>query len=123
RDIPQQHTDWMKRRYKGQTSHIVFNDYMSEVFKVDGGLDQGNQASGISYLIYNSGLVEIPARGRKADKAGVIYMDDNMMVATGATFEITHGKLEDMVSRQGGVDEWEVDHNTKFGLAKYQLLD
>jgi hypothetical protein len=113
----------MKRWYEGRTSRIVFDDYTSEAFKVDGGLDQGNPASGISYLIYNSDLAEILNKKKSAGEAGVIYVDDNTMVATGSSYEVTHGKLEDMASRVGGVDEWEVGHNVKFGLAKYQLLD
>jgi hypothetical protein len=112
--VPRQHTDWM-RKYKGQTSHIVFDNYTSEAFKVDGGLDQGDPALGISYLIYNSDLAEIPLRQKKAGEAGVIYVDNNTMVVTGLTFEIRHRKLEDMASRQGGVDGWEVDHNTRLG--------
>jgi hypothetical protein len=123
RGVPQQHTEWMVWRYEGWESCIVFDDYTSEPFTVEGGLDQGDLGSGIAYLIYNSDLAKVPSRARRSGEDGVVYVDNNTMIATGPDFNTRHGKLADMTGRAGGVDKWEASHNAKFGLDKYQLLD
>ncbi|KAJ7706760.1 hypothetical protein B0H17DRAFT_846709, partial [Mycena rosella] len=78
-------------------SRIVFDDFTSEPFEVDGGLDQGDPHSGISYLIYNSGLAAIPKPTN--GEHGVIFVDDNTLITTGADFHVTHRKLRDIIQR------------------------
>ncbi|KAJ7107433.1 hypothetical protein C8R44DRAFT_537309, partial [Mycena epipterygia] len=121
RGVPVQHTEWLRRRYAGRTSHLSFGDFTSERFVVDSGLDQGDPHSGFAYLVYNSSLAEIP----KADKgeAAVIFVDDNTVITVGKTFKITHEKLRNVIERHDGVDVWAGNHNALFGPAKYQLLD
>ncbi|KAJ6469850.1 hypothetical protein C8R45DRAFT_837008 [Mycena sanguinolenta] len=119
--VPKQHTDWMRRRYKGRSSRIVFDDYVSEPFEVLGGLDQGNAHSGIAYLIYNSDLADIPAP--EEDEHGAKFVDDNTLVTVSTDFHETHCKIRDVVQCPGGVDNWAAQHNAKFGPAKYQLVD
>ncbi|KAJ6457695.1 hypothetical protein C8R45DRAFT_758808, partial [Mycena sanguinolenta] len=58
--VPHELTDWLVRRYAGRTSRIVFDDYTSDPFVVDGGLDQGDPISGIAYLLYNSDVIQRP---------------------------------------------------------------
>ncbi|KAJ6596045.1 hypothetical protein B0H10DRAFT_1661581, partial [Mycena sp. CBHHK59/15] len=119
RGVPVEFTDWMVRRYEGRTSRIVFDDYTSDPIPVNGGLDQGDSPSGIFYLIYNSDLASIP-QPRKGEH-GVIFVDDDTLIATGKNVRITHDKIKSMIQRTEGVDDWADDHNTLFGPAKYQL--
>ncbi|KAJ6459126.1 hypothetical protein C8R47DRAFT_913218, partial [Mycena vitilis] len=119
--VPREHTEWMRRRYAGRKSRIIFDDFISDLFDVLSGLDQGDPHSGIVYLIYNSGLAKIPVP--KNGEKGFIYVDDNTMGASGRDFHIAHAKILDMTVREDGVDEWEETHNAKFGPEKYQLLD
>jgi hypothetical protein len=103
RGVPRQHTEWMAQRYEGRESRIVFDDYTSEPFAVEGGLDQGDPGSGIAYLIYNSDLAEVPRRTRRSGEDSVVYVDHNTMIATGLDYNTTHEKLMDMTGREG---EW-----------------
>ncbi|KAJ7157642.1 hypothetical protein C8R43DRAFT_832929, partial [Mycena crocata] len=121
RGVPVQLTDWLRRRYAGRTSRISFGDFVSAAFEVDGGLDQGDPLSVFLYLVYNSGLAEIPNPVQGED--GVIYIDDNTLITVGDTFAETHQKIRDIIQRPDGVDDWAADHNALFGPAKYQLLD
>ncbi|KAJ7121313.1 hypothetical protein C8R43DRAFT_856609, partial [Mycena crocata] len=63
---------------------VSFGDFVSAVFTVDGGLDQGDPLSVFLYLVYNSGLAQIPKARR--DEHGVIYIDDNTLVTVGNTY-------------------------------------
>jgi hypothetical protein len=60
RGIPEEYTDWMKRRLGNCRTTLSFDDYQTEAFIVTNGLDQGDPFSGIYYLIYNTDLLKIP---------------------------------------------------------------
>ncbi|KAJ7708338.1 hypothetical protein B0H17DRAFT_889796, partial [Mycena rosella] len=102
-------------------SRIVFNNFVSEPCGVNHGLDQGDLHTGISYLVYNSGLAKIP--NVRNNEHGVIFIDNNTLLTCGPDFHETHHKLWDIIQCPRGVDDWAAKHNTKFGSAKYQLLD
>ncbi|KAJ7678359.1 hypothetical protein B0H17DRAFT_944552 [Mycena rosella] len=114
--VPREHTDWMVRRYEGRTSRIVFDDYTSAPFAVDGGLDQGDPHSGICFLLYGTGLATIPEP--KNGENSVVFVDDNTLITTGADFTVMHAKLVDVVQRLGGINKWASEHNALFGPAK-----
>ncbi|KAJ6530450.1 hypothetical protein B0H10DRAFT_1717734, partial [Mycena sp. CBHHK59/15] len=122
RGVPQQHTYWMCCHYARQHSHIIFDDYTLELFEVDGGLNQGNPHSSFTYLVYNSGLVEIPHLNKDGTTV-VIYVDDDMLIMTRQNFRVTHTKITDIIQRPQGISTWATHHNTHFGLAKCQLLN
>ncbi|PPQ93480.1 hypothetical protein CVT25_008497 [Psilocybe cyanescens] len=44
-------------------------------------------------------------------------------MATGKDFLDTHEKLQRLMLRAGGILEWAKEHNCKFGIKKFQLLD
>ncbi|KAJ6480213.1 hypothetical protein C8R45DRAFT_1100803 [Mycena sanguinolenta] len=102
----------MLRRYEGQHSWIIFDDFVLEPFEVTGSLDQGD---------VHSDLANIPAP--EEDEHGVIFVDDNTLVTVGADFHETHQKIRDIVQRPGGVNAWAAWHNAKFGPARCQLVD
>jgi hypothetical protein len=41
--VPCEHTDWMLRRFTGRTTRLLFDDYVSEPFDIEDGLDQGDR--------------------------------------------------------------------------------
>jgi hypothetical protein len=51
--IRMNHTDWMMRRRDGRKTRPTFDDSRSHFFDIEGGRDQGNTLSGITYLLYN----------------------------------------------------------------------
>ena len=121
RGIPQECTDWMKRRLANRKTTLLFDNYTTTAFTVDNGLDQGDPFSGICYLLYNSDITDIPIR--KADEHALLFVDDAAIIVTGKSFNITHNKLRDVMNRPKGVFAWAKKHNCTFGIDKFQLLD
>lgn len=50
---PKEQVDWMQCRLDGQTTELIFDDFRSQPFIIDNGLDQGDPISGIMYMVYN----------------------------------------------------------------------
>jgi hypothetical protein len=59
----------------------------------------------------------------KSGESGVLFVDDNSILAVGKDFHTTHSKLRDMINWEDGINRWAEDHNCTFGVAKYQLCD
>ena len=119
RGIPKAHTDWLRMRMEGRTTRLIFDGYVSEDFLIDNGLDQGDPQSVVNYLLYTADLAEIP--DHKKGESSVVFVDDNSVLVVGKDFRETGGKLCDMFSREGGIDQWAANHNCTFSPKKYQL--
>ncbi|KAF8875639.1 hypothetical protein BD779DRAFT_1449924, partial [Infundibulicybe gibba] len=87
----------MTRRLEGRKTILTFDDYRSEPFNVENGLDQGDPFSLICYVIYNSGILDIPEKN--GGETGLLYVDDAAIIATGKDFKETHHKLKKMMTR------------------------
>jgi hypothetical protein len=121
RGVPREYTEWMERRLGNRHTTLTFDDYETEAFIVENGLDQGDLYSGVCYLIYNSDLLEIPII--RIGEWILLFVDDAVIIVTGKDFTETHEKLRNIMNRAGGVFEWAKDHNCEFGIEKFQLLD
>ncbi|KAJ7770097.1 hypothetical protein B0H16DRAFT_1233346, partial [Mycena metata] len=119
--VPKQHTDWLHWCFANRPVRLSFGDFVSVVFSIHGGLDQGDTHSGFAYGVYNAQLAKIPRLAK--GEHGVVFVDDNTLVTIGRTFRITHNKLRDIIERRNGVNQFAATHNALFGPAKYQLLD
>lgn len=119
--IPREHVEWMERRLVGRKTTLVFDDYKSEPFAVEDGLDQGDAHSLIAWLIYNLSIIRIFRKIAK--ETGLLYVDDTAALVTGINFHTTHEKLKDIMNREGGILEWAATHNCSFGIEKFQLVD
>jgi hypothetical protein len=119
--IPEEHVNWMLRRLDGRHTIRTFDDFHLQEFSIDNGVDQGDPVSGITYMIYNAGLL----RCLKAEDSehGALYIDDVYVLTLGRSFADTHHKLRDIMERLGGILQWATEHNCEFGLDKFQLLD
>ncbi|KAJ6453772.1 hypothetical protein C8R45DRAFT_752900, partial [Mycena sanguinolenta] len=84
RGVPVQHVEWLRRRFAGHRGYLAFDSFVSELFAITGGLDQGDPQSGFLYGIYNAELAEIPKRSRGEDS--VVFVDDNTLVAVADDF-------------------------------------
>ena len=89
--VPKEHTDWILRRLEGQKTKLIFDDYSSDSFVIDNGLDQGDPHSLICYLFYNAGLAEIPIK--RNGESGVLFVDYNSILAVGKDFRTTHAMI------------------------------
>ena len=121
RGVPKEHVEWVKRRNEGRKTRIIFDDYESELFNVEDGLDQGDAQSLILYILYNANILIIPIL--RNGEWTFIFVDDVALITTGRDFTETHRKLKEMMEREGGVLEWARTHNCSFGIEKFQLLD
>jgi ribonuclease HI/endonuclease/exonuclease/phosphatase family metal-dependent hydrolase len=119
--VPKEHAEWMVRRLDGRQTSLTFDDFRSRPFEIDNGLDQGDPTSGITYMIYNGGLLD--CLDHKKGEFGALFIDDAYILVTGASFEDTHRKLKHIMVREDGVFQWATEHNCEFGVDKFQLLD
>ena len=119
--IPHQYTAWINRRMNGRSTRLTFDDYRSQPFQVDSGLDQGDPVSGILYSIYNAG----PARNLIAcyGEHSFLYINDNTILTTADDFRETHEKCKDILQRPDGPFDWATSHNCKYSLPKFQAVD
>ena len=70
------------------------------------------------YLFYNSDLLEDV--GKLEMKVG--YIDDVNFFAEGPTFDVAYVKLSNMVTCDGGGQDWSKQHNSKFDMSKLTLV-
>ncbi|KAF8600941.1 hypothetical protein BDV93DRAFT_558829 [Ceratobasidium sp. AG-I] len=66
-------------------------------------------------------LVNIPEK--KANELCIAYIDDITFVTWGKSFDETHQRLKDMMTREGGALEWSRTHNSTFELDKTACVD
>ena len=74
----------------------------------------------VMYQFYNVDLLDIPG---KDGESAIAYVDDTLLLATAHNFHDTHSKLKDMMTREGGVDEWSLAHNSPLEYSKLALID
>jgi len=60
RDIPKQYTDWYRLCLTGRQTVLCFNDYVSPLFNINSGIDQGCLLSVVGFLFYNADMLDIP---------------------------------------------------------------
>jgi hypothetical protein len=121
RGIPEEHTEWIKRRLNNRCTMLSFDDYQTEAFIVQNGLDQGDPHSGISYLIYNADLLKIP--DLKVGEWILLFVDDVAIVVTGKDFAETHEKLCNIMNCTNSIFKWAMIYNCKFRMEKFQLIN
>ena len=119
--VPSGHVEWFERRLQGRKTSLIFDDYRSETFDIEEGIDQGDAQSLIAWVIYNHQILKIFNKALK--ETGFLYVDDAAVLVTGEDFNITHDKLKNVMNREGGIMDWATAHNCLFGLDKFQLLD
>ena len=117
--IPLGHVEWFKRRLEGRKTSLLFNNYKSDTFNIKESIDQGDAHLLIAWIIYNHHILKIFSKTSK--EMGFLFV--TAILVTGPDFNTTHGKLKDVMSREGGVTEWVGTHNCSFRIKKFQLLD
>ena len=120
RRIPEQLIRCVNMVLTGRTTKLKFNDYTLDQIPLLNGIGQGDPLSMISYLFYNADILDIP---NSQNELAVTFVDDTAFFAEGATFADTHIKLRDMMNRNGGVFEWSANHNSRFKVTKFALVD
>jgi hypothetical protein len=72
------------------------------------------------YQFYNADLLNIPT---EANQLAIGYVDNAIIFASGSSFEDTHKDLVDMMTKEKGIIEWSLDHNSPLEFSKLALID
>src|SRR5215471_11775100 len=118
--IPEEYIKFVWTMLKERRTKLSFDDFRSEFTRIRNGIEQGDPSSMILYSFYCYGFFEIPMN-RGEDAMG--FVDDSSLIAEADTFEETHKMLADMMTREGGALTWAKDHNSRFELNKFALID
>ena len=118
--VPKQYTDWIARKMEGRKTVIAFDDYVSELFEVRNGLDQGCNLSGAEYAFYNRSQVtgSDGCRGESASS----FVDDTINLAAGKDLTEATRRIEDMMLRPGGGIQWAETHFSQYEYDKFGLV-
>ncbi|RPD52363.1 hypothetical protein L227DRAFT_471920, partial [Lentinus tigrinus ALCF2SS1-6] len=83
-DVPLEYVKWLRVKLTGRRTTFKFDDFASELFLIERGIDQGCPLSVILYAFYNAALIEAanPANEETAEGS----MDDVAIPVTGRTF-------------------------------------
>ena len=119
--VPKVIIDWLHEKLYGQQTHLKFDDFISALFDIVSGIDQGCPLSVILYGFFNTFLIN--SAQLKNGEITVGSMDNVALITIGRTFSETHAKLLDFFTHPGGVDEWSTSHNSHFSLDKFGLLN
>jgi hypothetical protein len=123
--VPEGYIRWAERKLEGRTTILRFDNYTSDEFIIQHGIDQGCPLSCIFYLFYNSGLIEVAEvreRRRGMWELVVGYIDDVVLLVRASTMEEATGRIKEMVEREGGALDWAKRHTSDFGLEKTALI-
>ena len=103
-------------RLTGRKTSLCFDDYISILFNILSGLDQGCPISPIGFLFNNADILEVPRRHR--GEIGFGFIDDVGLGARGPTQQAANAKIKSMMERRGGCIEWSHTHHVNFEMDK-----
>ena len=116
--VPEEYIPFVDHLLTNQCMRLKFDGYTSDWITVDNGIVQGDPLSMILYLFYNLDLLEDV--GKPEMKVG--YIDDVNFFAEGPALDVAYAKLSDMVTRDGGSQDWSKQHTSKFEMLKLTLV-
>ncbi|KAH7918415.1 hypothetical protein BV22DRAFT_975724, partial [Leucogyrophana mollusca] len=79
-----EYVEWFRRRLDDRQTKLIFDSFISEIFGVGNGIDQGCPLSVIAFLFYNSDLLDIADRRKGELILG--FIDDTLLAARGRSF-------------------------------------
>ena len=118
--VPKQYTDWYRLRLTGRKTTLCFDDYVSPLFSIESGIDQGCPLSALAFLFYNADILDIP--NRKNGEVGFGFIDDICYGARGPSFPASNRKIKVMMEWRGGCIEWSQTHYVNFEMDKNALV-
>ena len=120
RRIPRRYTSFIAEMLEGRTTHLKFDDHVSDAIEINNGIGQGDPLSMVLYQYYNADLLDIPAQ---ANELAIAYVDDALIMSTAPDFEAAHHALSDMMTRTNGIYDWSKTHNSPLEHSKLALID
>ncbi|KAH7917855.1 hypothetical protein BV22DRAFT_1025622 [Leucogyrophana mollusca] len=107
RGIPLEYTEWLKWCLDGRKTTLAFDNFISEIFGVGNGIDQGCPLSVIISLFYNADLLDIV--NRKKGELSLGFIDDTLFAARGRSFVEANEKVKAIMEKEGGGTRVEQD--------------
>src|SRR5260370_19172629 len=104
----------------GRTPFLKFNDHTSKAIQIDNGIGQGDPLSMVLYQFYNADILDILTQ---PGESASTYIDDALILAVAPNFKRTHQIISDMISREGGIYDWSLMHNSPLEHSKLALVD
>ena len=120
RRLPRRYTSFIAGMLEGRTTHLKFDDHVSDVIEINNGIGQGDPLSMVLYQYYNADILDIPAH---TNETSIAYVDDALIMASAPDFETTHRMLADMMTRSDGIYDWSKTHNSPLEHSKLALIN
>ena len=120
RRIPTRIVNFVNQLLTNRKMRIKFDNYISDVFKIENGIRQGDHLSMILYIIYNADLLNLPDDLQNEDAMG--HVDDIALLAIGKDFEETTLCLKNMMTKEEGSLQLSREHNSRFKVNKSTIL-
>lgn len=120
--IPEIIVNWLRRKLQGRHTQLSFDDYVSDLFEIVSGIDQGCPLLVILYKIYNSMLLECIRILGLTGADAFAYIDDVAVIAFGRNLQETCNILLTFMQSPGGANDWSRTRNSLFALTKLALL-
>lgn len=120
RRIPRRYVSFIEGMLEGRSTHLKFDDHISDTIEIDNGIGQGDPLSMVLYQFYNADILDIPSM---ANEAALAYVDDALILASAPDFDATHNILNNMMTREGGIYDWSTTHNSPLEHSKLALID
>ena len=108
--VPEEYVLFVHWLLTNRCMWLKFDSFTVDWIDVDNSIVQGDPLSMILYLFYNADLLE--DMGKMEMKVG--YVDDVNFFAEGHTFNAAYAKLSDMMTWEGGGQDWSKLHDSKF---------
>ena len=118
--VPKEYINWYELHLKDRTTSLAFDDFESDTFCIQTGLDQGCPISLIAFLFYNTPLIELA--GNDKDQLGLGFIINMAFIVQGETFEKANEMLRKLMEKEGGTLEWSRTHHAEFELNKMALV-
>ena len=116
--VPEEYVCFIGRLLTNRRTRLKFDGFTSDWIDIDNGIVQGDPLSMILYLFYNADL--LMDVGKMEMKVG--YVDNVNFFAEGPTFDAAYATLNNMITCEGGGQEWSRNHNSKFEMSKLTLV-
>jgi len=120
RRVPRRYATFIEGMLEGRSTHLKFDDHISNTIEINNGIGQGDPLSMVLYQFYNADLLDIPST---ASETALAYVDDALILASAPDFDSTHNILNDMMTREGGIYDWSKTHNSPLEHSKLALID
>jgi len=120
--IPHEYVRWYQERLTNRTTTLSFDNFTSDPFNVQEGVNQGCPLSPLAFIFYNSDLLRIPSPNPRQGEPGLGFIDNITFAARAKSFEEANRKLTNIMERPNGALSWSEAHRAEFELEKTALI-